>query len=155
MKGQSLTAAAELNACYFDMPVSMAITPPVSDRFATAPILTAAPTYQPLNEEELHTSFERAISDRLLVINKRLSLRSSSLSMQGLEPQRESLGQLSAPGSMLDALPTTAPLQEESAKLLPGLARHSWLRGIIFGGLALMMMLIGFDLMGLLVLYMR
>jgi hypothetical protein len=155
MYRQNLTTAAKLNACYFDMPVSMAVTPLVSDRFATAPMLTAAPAYQPLNEEELHTSFEQAISDRLLVINKQLSLRSSSLSLQGLEPHRESLGRLNAPASMLDALPTTAPLQEESATLLPGLAKHTWLHGIIFGGLASMMMLIGFDLMGLLVLYIR
>ena len=151
MDGQSLTAASELSACYFDMSLSVALTPPVSDQFATAPMLMAAPAYQPPNEEELHTSFEQAISERLLVINKQLSLRSSSLShMQGLEPRGESFGQ---PGSVSGASPTTEPLQEDSAKLLPGPARR--LHGLIFGGLAVMMLLIGFDLMGLLVLFMR
>src|SRR5438045_9246318 len=80
---QSSIADSELNAACFVTAAFMTDTPTVQDQFATMPVLTAAPAYQPPNEEELHTSFEQAISDRLLVVNKQLSLKSGPLAHTG------------------------------------------------------------------------
>ncbi len=60
---------SELYAGCFDTAAFMTDTEVVEDRFVTMPVLPAAPAYQPANEEELHTSFEQAISDRLLAVN--------------------------------------------------------------------------------------
>src|SRR6266568_9324670 len=51
----------------------------IEDWFATTPALLAAPSYLLSDEEELHTSFEQAISDRLIAVNKPLSLISGPL----------------------------------------------------------------------------
>jgi hypothetical protein len=155
MHVQGLTATSELKAGYFDTTVTLV----VEDRFATVPMLTAVSAYQLPNEEELHTSFEQAISDRLFIVNKQLRLRSGSLAQtQGLELRSGPLGQFNQadlPGSVSGALPTTAPLQEDRVKLLPALAGKIWERSIIFACLALMLILAGFDLMGFLVMYIR
>ncbi len=153
------TVDSELYAGCFDTAAFMTNTPTVQDRFATMPVLPAVPAYQPVNEEELHTSFEQAINDRLLAVNKQLSLKSGPLvHTQGLQLNTEPLGQLSwisHPSSMTNATPVTEPLQEHSGKLLPGLLGNVWQRGLVFASLTLMLMLLGFDLMGLLVLHMR
>src|SRR5579872_6267134 len=52
----------------------------VEDRFATMPALKAvsAPitaAYRPFDEEELHTSFEQAISERVLAVKRMLNLQ--------------------------------------------------------------------------------
>src|SRR5437899_140428 len=47
----------------------------VQDQFATTPIIAVRPAfaYEQPDEEELYTSFEQAISDRVMVVNKQLS----------------------------------------------------------------------------------
>src|SRR5438045_9784252 len=80
---QSSIADSELNAACFVTAAFMTDTPTVQDQFETMPVLTAAPAYQPPNEEELHTSFEQAISDRLLVVNNQLTLKSRPLAHPG------------------------------------------------------------------------
>jgi len=147
---------SELYAGCFDTAAFMTDTPVVEDRFATMPVLRVAPTYQPANEEELHTSFEQAISDRLLAVNKQLSLKSGPLAhTERLELNTELLSQRRHHSSMTNVTPATAPLQQRSGKLLPELLGNVWQRSIIFASLTLMLMLLGFDLMGLLVLHMR
>src|SRR5271157_2828295 len=42
------------------------------DMYATTPLAVVCPTYAQPNEEELHTSFEEAISDRVLAVNRQL-----------------------------------------------------------------------------------
>ena len=147
---------SELYAGCFDTAAFMTDTAVVEDRFVTMPVLPAVPAYQPANEEELHTSFEQAISDRLLAVNKQLSLKSGPLAhTERLELNTEPLGQGRHHSSMTNVTPATAPLQQRSGKLLPELLGNVWQRSIIFASLTLMLMLLGFDLMGLLVLYMR
>jgi len=135
----------------------MTDTAVVEDRFVTMPVLPAAPAYQPANEEELHTSFEQAISDRLLAVNKQLSLKSGPLAhTERLELNTEPLSQRNqVQSSITNFTPATAPLQQRSGKLLPELLGNVWQRSIIFASLTLMLMLLGFDLMRLLVLHVR
>jgi len=148
---------SELYAGCFDTAAFMTDTAVVEDRFVTMPVLPAAPAYQPANEEELHTSFEQAISDRLLAVNKQLSLKSGPLAhTERLELNTEPLSQRNqVQSSITNFTPATAPLQQRSGKLLPELLGNVWQRSIIFASLTLMLMLLGFDLMGLLVLHMR
>src|SRR5712692_6773987 len=84
MYTQCLIAESELRTCG----VSMASM--VEDRFATMPEITTVPAYQPLNEEELYTSFEMAISDRLIAVNRQLSIVSGPLT----DPDRVQRGRL-------------------------------------------------------------
>jgi hypothetical protein len=56
---------------------------------------------------------------------------------------------------MTNITPATAPLQQHDGKVHPASLRNVWQRTAIFAGLAFMLMLLGFDLMGLLVLYMH
>src|SRR5260370_35113407 len=51
----------------------------IEDWFATMPAIPAVLSQQKIDEEELHTSFEHAISDRLITVNKKLSLISVPL----------------------------------------------------------------------------
>ena len=147
---------SELYAGCFDTAAFMTDTAVVEDRFVTMPVLPAVPAYQPANEEELHTSFEQAISDRLLAVNKQLSLKSGPLAhTERLELNTEPLIQPRHHSSMTNVTPATAPLQQYRGKLLPELLGNIWQRSIIFASLTLMLMLLGFDLMGLLVLHMR
>src|SRR5579859_3697944 len=44
----------------------------LEDMYATTPLVVVRPTYAQPNEEELHTSFEEAISDRVLAVNRQL-----------------------------------------------------------------------------------
>src|SRR5260370_40247387 len=60
------------NCVYADMPA-------VEDRFVTEPIIAAEPAYRQLDEQELHTLFEQAISDRVVAGSARLKRNSSAL----------------------------------------------------------------------------
>ena len=148
---------SELHAGCFDSATFRTDTPVIKDRFATMPALPAA--YQLANEEELHTSFEQAISDRLLALNKQLSSKSGPLAhTHRLQLNTEPLSQhsqVSHQSSMTNVTLATAPLQQHSGKLLPALLGNVWQRSIIFASITLLLMLLGFDLMGLLVLQMR
>jgi hypothetical protein len=110
--------------------------PAVGDQFVTEPIIAVETVYQQLAEEELHTLFEQAISDRLLAISMRLKRISG---------------------------PLNAPQRVETATMLPGTQRRTrlslpgkvWRRYLMLSSVALMLMLTGFDLMGMLVLFAR
>lgn len=149
---------SELHDGCFDMTMFITDTPVVKDRFATMPVL-AANAYLLANEEELHTSFEQAISDRLLAVNRQLSLKSGPLAhTQRLPLNTEPLGQrrqVSHRSSMTNVTPATTPLQQHREKLFRALLGNAWRRSIIFASITLLLMLLGFDLMGLLVLLMR
>ena len=147
---------SEQYAGCFDTAAFMTDTAVVEDRFVTMPVLPAAPADQPANEEELHTSFEQAISDRLLAVNKQLSLKSGPLAhTERLELNTEPLSQHRQHSSITNVAPATEPLQQRSGKLLAELLGNVWQRSVIFASLALMLMLLGFDLMAFLVLYMH
>ena len=104
--------------------------------FATVPMLALRPTRSPQREleEEWHTSFEQAISERAA----RVSLQLRHLSTTGLK----------------HAVPATDPLPAAPLSRLAR-ARNYWRerkRVILLCCLGLALFLIGFDLMGLLVL---
>ena len=111
--------------------------------YATAPMAAVLPSYQPPSEEELHTSFEQAISHRTSELNERLSRYSHpALSAQSAQ-QRGSFVEINTTANDLAIRPERNVLQT------------TWQRFVILSGLALIFMLIGFDLMGLLVLHMH
>lgn len=107
----------------------------VEESYETAPIALTKIAYQPLNEEELHLSFEEAIDSRVVALQARLSRLRCTDSLQG------------------SGSPST------NISLSQGTSRawlsHGWKRGILFCGLALIFTLIGFNLMGLLILSTR
>ena len=107
-------------------------TPAPQDLFATAPIKVMRMGFDWQREEEAFTSFEAAISNRVLALKKR---------------------QLSARGN------TTSAIDRFVSKTITtwrkGCSARIGQRGLLFTGMAFMLILAGFDLMGLLVLYVR
>jgi hypothetical protein len=105
----------------------------VEDQFATTTMIAVHPVLadKQADEEELYTSFEQAISDRVMVMNKQLSrisgLLVNSQSVRSVKQQKDILS--------------------------PTFLSHTWHQAILYVSLALMFLLSGFDLMGLLMLY--
>ena len=113
-------------------------TPAPQDLFATTPMQAVWREPDRQREEEAYTSFEAAISNRVLALKERhISARMQTAAYGG------------AP-SALDRLVNTAFTTWHNA-----CARGLWKRGLLLLGVALMLILVGFDLMGLLVLYAR
>jgi hypothetical protein len=110
-----------------------------SNAYATAPMAAVLPPYQLPSEEELHTSFEQAISYRTHELHERLSRYSHpALSVQ------------STRNTDMYTTANASAIRSESR-----VPQAGWQRFVIFSSLALIFMLIGFDLMGLLVLHMH
>jgi hypothetical protein len=111
-----------------------------AEDYATAPIAVVLPPDQQWSEEELHTSFEQAISGRVTQVHERLS-RMSSANIPARRP-----------------MPNTDPLVIDGATGVKqshvAFSGSIWQRSIIFVTLALICIMAGFDLMGLLVLHM-
>ena len=155
MYTQCLSADATLKANAVSTGTTMtegliARTSMIEDWFATTPALLVAPSNLLSDEEELHTSFEQAISDRLIAVNKRLSLISGPLtnSQQIHAQTTRPLHQTYLPANEANDMPSSRPAACAPANS-PAI---SWQRSILLGGLALMLLLVGFDIMGLLVL---
>ena len=105
------------------------------DMYSTTPLIMMRSIYRQSNEDELHSSFEEAISERVFALNKQLKHLSVSL-----------IDNVSAQSSMcavvkLQNNPTHFTL------LRPGLRQVMLLTAIAF-----MLIMVGFDLMGLLLL---
>jgi hypothetical protein len=110
----------------------------LEDRYATAPLRSVLPRQQSVDEDSLHASFDAALSDRVLALNNHWNSRSS----------------LHTPAYTTNALWHSRP--SVSTEPLTSCASHSthvWPQRIMYSCLALMLLLIGFDLMGLLVLH--
>ena len=121
-----------------DMYCLSADTPVPEDLYATVAIAHARPAYRRSDEEELYISFEEAISDRVLAVNRQLQRLSGTLtSTRQVQPQT---------GSWLKKQ-VLALHSSSFEKVCP--------KGILFAALALMLLMVGFDLMGLLVLHMH
>ncbi|HEV7236033.1 MAG TPA: hypothetical protein VGN15_07635 [Ktedonobacteraceae bacterium] len=129
----------------------------VEDRFATMPALKAvsAPitaTYRPFAEEELHTSFEQAISERVLAVKRMLNLQANkSVASTPMLPHTAPLGSATVQQDVQEVVKFAQP----RGKTLALLHANAWLRGLTYASFVLMLMLIGFDLMGMLVLFAR
>lgn len=102
------------------------------------------PVSQLPDEEELHTSFEEAISDRLLALHGRLSrLSNPTLAIHNIEPRTDA------------DLFATAPAHVIPTNHMENVRHFAWKRATIFACSATMFLLLGFDLMGFLVLHMH
>ncbi|MEO8953670.1 MAG: hypothetical protein ABI396_15880 [Ktedonobacteraceae bacterium] len=130
----------------------------VEDRFATMPALKAvsAPitaTYRPFDEEELHTSFEQAISERVLAVKRMLNLQSNKKSPASMPmlPHTAPLGSTTMQQDAQEVVKFAQPHR----KTLALLHTNAWLRNLTYASFVLLLMLIGFDLMGMLVLFVR
>ena len=108
------------------------------DLYSTTPLIRMRSIYRQPNEEELHSSFEEAISDRVLAVNKQLK-------------------RLSIP--LADSLPVLAPpyasIQPLSLREHYGILKYATRQVMFSMAIAFMLIMVGFDLMGLLVLNMR
>jgi hypothetical protein len=110
------------------------------------------PAYQLPDEEELHTSFEEAISDRLLALQRRLScLSDPTLAIQGDERSTDAVP--STIVSIRNTATTQTPAPRTATDCLEIVPHLIWKRTTIFACSATMFLLLGFDLMGFLVLH--
>lgn len=107
-------------------------TPAPQDLFATAPVKAIWLEFDWQSAEEAYTSFEAAISNRILALKER------HISTQRHTP--------SALNRLAKVLITT---------WRKGYSKRTWQHGVALVGMALVLMLAGFDLMGVLVLYAR
>ncbi len=157
-----LLSEPELNTYDTTMTTVVTVSPVagtvlVEDRFATMPALKAvsAPitaTYRPFAEEELHTAFELSISERVLAVKRMLNLQDNT-------PVTSTpvLPHMTPPGTatMKQDAKEVVKFVQPQRKTVAFSHTNTWLRGLTYGSFALMLMLIGFDLMGILVLFAR
>ena len=108
------------------------------DIYSTTPLTITRSLYRQSNEEELHSSFEEAISDRVLVLNRQL--RRLSI------PLTDNL-------SVQSPLSSVVKMPNLTARLT-SLGRASR-QAMLSLAIAFMLVMVGFDLMGLLVLHMQ
>ena len=106
------------------------------ESYATAPMAVVQPAS--LGEEELHALFESAISSRLLAMRTQMYRISDPLLYTHSRNYET------------DVLPV---VKKQPKKLL--MLRNPWQRALLYSSLGLMLTMIGFDLMGLLVLCMH
>jgi len=109
-------------------------------------VVAVKPAFQQADEEELHTSFEQAISDRVLAVNRQLSRMSGPITDAGygcVQPHTDELIQQDIP-AMTMPLPAVAN---------PSGHVDMWKQIVLMVCLCLMLVLLGFDLMGVLIVY--
>ena len=112
---------------------NFAVASIVEDQFATTPIIAVHPAlaFERPDEEELYTSFELAISDRVIAMSKQLSRISGPLvNSQAVRSVRQ-----------------------QNDRINPTFLSQAWKQCSLYMSLAMMFLLVGFDLMGLLMLY--
>jgi len=103
--------------------------------FVTTPMPAFRPLFQQPDEEEVYTSFEEAMSERVLAVNRQLSHLSRAHSRVRQSVSHVECGRSSREGGALARV------------------GNAWQNGVLLLSLALMLVLLGFDLMGLLVLH--
>ena len=128
------TTDAALNECLLESDGKNVAQHEVS--YETTPIAVVRPAN--FGEEELHSLFESAISSRLLAMREQMDRISGPL------PYTQSRSYET------DVLPIVTKQTKELFVF-----RGSWQRTLLYSSLGLMLTMIGFDLMGLLVLYTR
>ncbi|HLH61418.1 MAG TPA: hypothetical protein VKV20_06990 [Ktedonobacteraceae bacterium] len=111
------------------------------DQYATIPMVAVQSIFRAPGEEELHTAFEQAISDRVMSVNRRLRHLSGPITAGGYAP------------------PSTDQLIEHNRAVAASYSRaashhtHMWQRTALILCLCVLMMTLGFDLMGVLLVY--
>ncbi len=138
----TLWRSVDTDVAEFDEKFVQDVITNIKSAYATVPTAVVKPAFQRADEEELHTSFEEAISDRLLALHPRLDRISQSLpsahdndtvECQSVQVQKQS--------------------KQQGQRLFLNVNIQQ--RITIFACFALMFMLTGFDLMGMLVLHMH
>ena len=103
--------------------------------FVTTPMPAFRPLFQQPDEEEVYTSFEEAMSERVLAVNRQLSHLSRAQSRVRQSVSQVECGRSSRAGGALVRV------------------RKAWQSALLLLSMALMLVLLGFDVMGLLVLH--
>jgi hypothetical protein len=133
----TLWISVDTDAAEFDEKFVHDVITDIEGTYATVPTAIVKPAFQRADEEELHTSFEEAISDRLLALHPRLDRISQSL-----------------PSAHDNETVQCQAIQVQGKSQGFFLNVNIQQRITIFACFALMFMLTGFDLMGMLVLHM-
>ena len=120
----------------------------VVDRFATEPVTAVQVADEYVSEEELYMLFEQAMSDRLFAFGARLSRSSESLTTPS------EMADQKARATSGESFPSPMPLKL-GAGTWRTMMSNGWQRALTQVSLALMLVMLGFDLMGLLVLLMH
>ncbi len=135
----------------------------VDSQFVTEPMTAVKLAEQPVSEEELLGSFEQAVSDRMEAISACSNLISGPLLIHQPHATGDRKSLVTSPPDRVPARSYLSPRQGSSA-LLAGirgagiwssLLSNPWQRVIILASLALLLLMSGFDLMGVLILHMR
>ena len=137
----------------------------IDEGYETTPILAIAPLPPRPDEEELHTLFEKALDERLIRFGSCLNRQRNSVAhTEVLKQTLFSSRQARPTTEPLSQLAKTCPVYRGQTYPLQGQTKHKFLniflkkstqRAIIYFCCALSFTLLGFDLMGLLVLHMR
>ena len=110
-------------------------TTALEDLYSTTPLKIIGSLYRQPDEDELHSAFEEAISERVFAFQKqRLSISNPSIDSVSLLPSVQTEASL--------------PVRAIEHPVL----RHGTQAIILLMAIAFMLLLIGFDLMGLLIL---
>lgn len=117
-----------------DMPI-------MGDSYMTTPMPIITLPDKLVDEEEVYSSFEEALSERQQALQWKLRL----LSHSSLHAVRNT-----DPLAQQNITSTQKNVSNDDASF-----KRNWRRGFVFASLALILMLMGFDFMGLLVLHMR
>jgi hypothetical protein len=116
----------------------------LEDQYATTPMAVVQPAFQLRGEEELYTSFEQAISDRVMAVNRQLNRLSGPITDTGyVQPHTDDLVHPDIP-TMTVPLPAIAN---------PAQHGNVWQRTMLMVCLCLALVMLGFDLMGVLFLF--
>jgi hypothetical protein len=116
----------------------------LEDQYATTPMAVVQPAFQFQGEEELHTSFEQAISDRVMAVNRQLSHLSGPITDTGyVQPHTDDLVH---PDILTIAIPLPAVAN-------PSHHENVWQRIVLMVCLCLILVMLGFDLLGVLLVY--
>ncbi|HEV2655819.1 MAG TPA: hypothetical protein VGT82_12715 [Ktedonobacteraceae bacterium] len=134
----TLWRSVDTDAAEFDERFVQDVITDIENTYVTMPMAVVKPVFQQEDEEELHTSFEEAISDRLLALHPRLDRISQSL------PSAHDNDTVECQAIRVQGKPQGLFLNVNMQQ-----------RITIFACFALMFMLSGFDLMGMLVLHMH
>ncbi|HZU67122.1 MAG TPA: hypothetical protein VFA09_07575 [Ktedonobacteraceae bacterium] len=138
------------------------------DQYATTPMAAVQSIFRAPGEEELHTAFEQAISDRVMSVNRRLRHLSGPITAGGYaQPSTDQLIECdgtrislySRAATRVRHYPIRMGVSEPDSWRDPivnaRLAYHTnrWQRIVLMVCLCVLMMTLGFDLMGVLLMY--
>ena len=116
----------------------------LEDQYATTPMAVVQPAFQFPGEEELYTSFEQAISDRVMAVNRQLNRLSGPITDTGyVQPHTD------------DLVHPDIPIMTVPLPAIANPAQHGnvWQQTVLMVCLCLALVMLGFDLMGVLFLF--